>query len=58
MTPYQGDSHLVVKKVQKEYDCNNEKMSEYQADMRRMEMFLMDLKFGMSHVWKTAMLII
>jgi hypothetical protein len=39
MTPYQGDSHLVVKKVQKEYDCNNEKMSEYQADMRRMEMF-------------------
>jgi ribonuclease HI len=34
-----GDSQLVAKQVQKEYDCNNEKMVEYLAEVRRMEKF-------------------
>jgi ribonuclease HI len=34
-----GDSQLVAKEVQKEYDCNNEKMTEYLAEVRRMEKF-------------------
>jgi ribonuclease HI len=33
----QGDSQLVVKQVQKEYDCNNDKMVEYLTEVRRME---------------------
>jgi ribonuclease HI len=28
-----GDSQLVAKEVQKEYDCNNEKMTEYLAEV-------------------------
>jgi hypothetical protein len=34
-----GDSQLVAKEVQKEYDCNNEKIVEYLAEVRRMEKF-------------------
>jgi hypothetical protein len=34
-----GDSQLVTKQVQKEYDCNNDKMVEYLAEVRRMEKF-------------------
>jgi hypothetical protein len=34
-----GDSQLVVKQVQKEYYCNNDKMIEYLAEVRRMEKF-------------------
>jgi ribonuclease HI len=34
-----GDSQLVAKQVQKEYDCNNGKMTEYLAEVRRMEKF-------------------
>jgi hypothetical protein len=30
---------LVVKQVQKEYDCNNDKMAEYLAEVRRLEKF-------------------
>jgi hypothetical protein len=37
MTPYQRDSQLVAKQVQKEYDCNNEKMTNYLAEVRRMK---------------------
>jgi ribonuclease HI len=35
----QGDSQLVAKQVQKEYDCNNDKMAEYLTEVRRMEKF-------------------
>jgi ribonuclease HI len=34
-----GDSQLVAKQMQKEYDCNNNKIAEYLAEMRRMEKF-------------------
>jgi ribonuclease HI len=34
-----GDSQLVAKQVQKEYDCNNDKMAEYLAEVCRMEKF-------------------
>jgi ribonuclease HI len=34
-----GDSQLVGKQVQKEYNCNNEKMAEYLIEVRRMEKF-------------------
>jgi ribonuclease HI len=34
-----GDSQLVAKQVQKEYDYNNDKMAEYLAEVRRMEKF-------------------
>jgi hypothetical protein len=34
-----GDSQLVAKQVQKEYDCNNDKMTEYLAEVRRLEKF-------------------
>jgi ABC-type branched-subunit amino acid transport system ATPase component len=30
---------LVAKQVQKEYDCNNDKMAEYLAEVHRMEKF-------------------
>jgi hypothetical protein len=30
---------LLAKQVQKEYDCNNDKMAEYLAEVRRMEKF-------------------
>jgi hypothetical protein len=33
------DSHLVAKQVQKEYDCNNEMMAEYLAEVYKMEKF-------------------
>jgi ribonuclease HI len=52
-----GDSQLVAKQVHKVFDYNNEKMAEYLAEMRRMEKFLINLKFGMSHDWITATLI-
>jgi hypothetical protein len=32
-----GDSQLVAKQVQKEYDCNNNMMAEYLVVVRRME---------------------
>jgi ribonuclease HI len=35
-----GDSQLVAKQVQKEYDYYNENMAEYLAEVRRMEKFL------------------
>jgi ribonuclease HI len=50
-----GDSQLVAKQVQKEYDCNNDMMVEYLAEVHRMEKFLMNLKYDMSHVWTTTM---
>jgi ribonuclease HI len=31
-----GDSQLVVKQVQKEYDCNSDMMVEYLVEVRRM----------------------
>jgi ribonuclease HI len=34
-----GDSQLVAKQVQKEYDCNDDKMADYLAEVRRMEKF-------------------
>jgi ribonuclease HI len=34
-----GDSQLIVKQVQKEYDCNNDKTVEYLAKVRKMEKF-------------------
>jgi ribonuclease HI len=34
-----GDSQLVAKQVQKEYDYNNDKMVEYLAEVCRMEKF-------------------
>jgi hypothetical protein len=34
-----GDSQLVGKQIQKEYDCNNDKMVEYLAEVCRMEKF-------------------
>jgi ribonuclease HI len=34
-----GDSQLVAKQVQKGYGCNNDKMAEYLAEVRRMEKF-------------------
>jgi ribonuclease HI len=34
-----GDSQLVAKQVQKEYDYNNDKMVEYLAEVNRMEKF-------------------
>jgi ribonuclease HI len=34
-----GDSQHVVKQVQKEYGCNDDKMAEYLAEVRRMEKF-------------------
>jgi ribonuclease HI len=34
-----GDSQLVAKQVQKEYDCNNNMMVEYLVVVRRMEQF-------------------
>jgi hypothetical protein len=30
---------MVAKQVQKEFDCNNEKMVEYLEEVRRMEKF-------------------
>jgi ribonuclease HI len=34
-----GNSQLVAKQVQKEFYCNNEKMTEYLAEVHRMEKF-------------------
>jgi ribonuclease HI len=34
-----GDSQLVTKQLQKEYDCNNSKVAEYLAEVHMMEMF-------------------
>jgi ribonuclease HI len=34
-----GDSQLVAKQVQKEYDCNDDKTADYLAEVRRMEEF-------------------
>jgi ribonuclease HI len=34
-----GDSQLVAKQVQKEYDCNSDMMAEYLAEVRRIEKF-------------------
>jgi ribonuclease HI len=34
-----GDSHLVAKQVQKEYECNNNKMTEYLAEVCMMEKY-------------------
>jgi hypothetical protein len=48
----------VAKQVQKEYGCNNDKMAEYLAEVRRMEMFFMVLRYDMSHAWTTRMQII
>jgi hypothetical protein len=39
MTPYQGDSQLVAKQVQKEHDYKNDKMAEYLAEVHKMEKF-------------------
>jgi hypothetical protein len=34
-----GDSQLLAKQAQKEYDCYNDMMAEYLAEVRRMEKF-------------------
>jgi ribonuclease HI len=34
-----GNSQLVAKQVQKEYDCNNNKMTDYLVEVQRMEKF-------------------
>jgi ribonuclease H / adenosylcobalamin/alpha-ribazole phosphatase len=34
-----GDFQLVAKQIQKEYDCNNDKMVEYLEEVRRMKKF-------------------
>jgi hypothetical protein len=34
-----GDSQLVVKQVQNEYDCNSDMMAEYLAEVRSMKKF-------------------
>jgi ribonuclease HI len=34
-----GDSQLLAKQVQKEYDCNNDKITEYMTEVGRMEKF-------------------
>jgi hypothetical protein len=34
-----GDSQLVAKQVQKEYGCNDDKMADYLAEVRRMKKF-------------------
>jgi ribonuclease HI len=34
-----GDSQLMAKQVQKEYDCNDDKMDDYLAEVRRIEKF-------------------
>jgi ribonuclease HI len=39
-----GDSQLVAKQMQKEYDCNSDKMVEYLAEVRRLEKFFDDFK--------------
>jgi ribonuclease HI len=46
-----GDSQLVAKQVQKEYDYDNDKMVEYLAEVRRMEKF-----FDEFDVWYVARL--
>jgi ribonuclease HI len=33
------DFQLVAKQVQKEYDCNNDKMAKYRTEVQRMEKF-------------------
>jgi ribonuclease HI len=53
----QGDSQLVAKQVQKEYDYNSDKMVEYLAELRRLEKFF-DGQYDMSHTWTTEMQII
>jgi ribonuclease HI len=40
----QGDSQLVAKQVQKEYDRNSDKMAKYLTEVRRLEMFFDDFK--------------
>ena len=35
---------MIAKQVQKEYDCNNDKMAEYLAEVRRLEKFFDDFK--------------
>jgi ribonuclease HI len=39
-----GDSQLVAKQVQKEYDYNNDKMAEYLAEVWRMKKFFDDFE--------------
>jgi ribonuclease HI len=41
-----GDSQLVAKQVQKEYDCNDNKMTNYLAEVRRMEKFFDGFEVG------------
>jgi ribonuclease HI len=39
-----GDSQLVAKQVQKEYGCNDDKMADYLAEVRRMKKFFNDFE--------------
>jgi ribonuclease HI len=39
-----GDSHLVAKWVQKEFDCNNERFADYLVEVHRMEKFFDDFE--------------
>jgi ribonuclease HI len=45
----QGDSQLMAKQVQKEYGGNNVKMTDYLAEVQRMEKFFMASRYNMSH---------
>jgi ribonuclease HI len=53
-----GDSQLVAKQVQKEYGCNNDKMIDCLAEVRRMEKFFMASRYDTSHTWTTGTRII
>jgi hypothetical protein len=39
----------MAKQVQKEYGCNDDKMADYLAEVRRMEKFLMASRYDTSH---------
>jgi hypothetical protein len=48
----------MAKQVQKEYDCNDDRMTDYLAEVRRMEKFFMALRYDTSHAWTTGTQII
>jgi ribonuclease HI len=53
-----GDSQPVAKQVQKEYGCNDDKMADYLAEVRRIEKFFMASRYDTSHAWTTGRQII
>jgi ribonuclease HI len=53
-----GDSQLVAKQVQKEYGCNDDKMADYLAEVRRIEKFFTTSRYDTSHTCTTGRRII